>query len=90
MNGFDRSNFFEIIESRCWQAEDGRKASLYGAVPWTSEADRLNWHVATVGWTVQHKKTGTVGIGQTPWKTKAEAEMWVYGEAQSSVAVGVA
>ena len=35
--------------------------------------------IQIVGYTVQHKKTGTVGIGRQPWKTLEEAQNWLYG-----------
>jgi len=77
MATFNHSHMFDLVESKQWQHDDGRTASLYGAVPYHS--DSTGWRVVTVGWTVIHKKTGIVGIGRKPWKTKKEAEDWLYG-----------
>ena len=77
MPTFNHSHMFDLVESKQWQHDDGRTASLYGAVPYHS--DHTGWRVVTVGWTVIHKKTGTIGIGRRPWKTKQEAEDWLYG-----------
>lgn len=79
MKPLDHSHMFDIIESRRWICTDGRTASIYGAAPWVSDAERDAWRIETVGFTVMHKKTGTVGIGRMPWKTRAEAEQWLYG-----------
>ena len=79
MTGFDRSNMFDIIESKRWVSNTGSTASIYGSAPWTSDADRDQWKIQIVGYTVQHKKTGTVGIGRKPWETKSDAEDWLYG-----------
>lgn len=81
MKNFDHSHMFSIIESKCWISNDGRRASLYGSVPWTSEEDKNNWKIEIVGFTVQHKKTGIVGIGRKPWATYDEAYAWLTGEA---------
>lgn len=78
MATFNHSHMFDLMESKQWQHDDGRTASLYGAVPYHS--DPTGWRVVTVGWTVIHKKTGIVGIGRAPWKTKQEAENWLYGK----------
>lgn len=62
----------EVIESKQWRHADGRTASLYGAVPYTSEADKSNWSVVTVGYTWLNDN-GTVGLGRVPAKTREEA-----------------
>lgn len=64
---------YEVIESKRWQHSDGRTASIYGALPWVSEADRAGWQVVTVGWTVRNPINGQVGIGRPPCKTRDEA-----------------
>ncbi len=79
MKNLDHSHMFDLVESRRWICEDGRTASIYGACPWLSDAERESWRIQVVGWTVQHKKTGTVGIGRAPWPTRKAAEDWLYG-----------
>lgn len=79
MNGLNHSHMFDIIESKRWICDDGRTASVYGAAPWTSTTERHRWQLQIVGWTVQHRKTGTVGLGRAPWPTREAAEDWLYG-----------
>lgn len=63
----------EVIESRRWRnITTGDTASLYGAVPYTSESDKPNWIVETVGWTWRNDN-GTIGLGRVPAKTREEA-----------------
>ena len=79
--GLDHSRTFEVIESKRWVCDDGRTASIYGACPYTSDAERSQWRIEVVGYTVRHQKTGTVGIGRQPWLTLQAAEDWLYGRA---------
>lgn len=80
MTGFDHSHMFDIIESKRWVSNDGRTASLYGSCPWMSDAERALWTLQVVGYTVRHKKTGTVGIGRQPWSTLEDAQNWLFGK----------
>lgn len=73
----------EVIEARRWkhtgnaaQPATGRTASVYGSVPWVSEADRSAWTLEVVGYTIKHPD-GTVGIGRPPFATREEAQAWV-------------
>lgn len=68
---------YTVIESKRRRGPGGRTASPYGAAPWTSEREKSQWHLETVGWTVRDEERGTVGIGRQPWETKREAEEWV-------------
>ena len=79
MTSFNRSHMFDIVESKRWVCNDGRTASIYGSCPWVSDSERNQWKIEIVGFTVQHKKTGTVGINRRPWTTLNEAENWLYG-----------
>ena len=66
---------YEVIESRRWKnSATGATASLYGAAPYVSDRDRADWHVETVGYTWRNLKTGTIGLGRAPAKTREEAE----------------
>jgi hypothetical protein len=72
-----RNPRYEVIESRRWVNEKtGKTASIYGAVPWTRAAEKREWSIETVGWTILDNRTGTVGIGRHPFKTKKEAQDW--------------
>ena len=63
----------EVIESKAWVHTSGRKASIYGAVPWTIDADKPNWSIVTTGYTLR-MDNGTVGYGRPPLPTREEAE----------------
>ena len=66
---------YEVIESRRWKNDaTGATASLYGACPWISDQERQNWRVETVGFTWRNLKTGTIGLGRAPAKTREEAD----------------
>lgn len=79
MQGFDRSNFFEPVPYRVYVRDDGKRASIHGAVPWTSDAEKPLWHLETIGYTVYHKKAGTYGIGRKPWDTLEQCQAWIDG-----------
>lgn len=63
----------EVIPAKRWKnMKDGRTASLYGAVPWTNEAEKPFWKLEQVGWTWKNGD-GTVGICRKPVETYEEA-----------------
>lgn len=62
-----------IIPHRYWLHEpSGRKASVYGACPWHSDADRAEWRRVESGWTWE-TSDGCVGLCRVPAATYAEA-----------------
>ena len=62
-----------VIESRVWiNSETGKRASIYGAVPWHG-AKPDAWQIVPQGYTLQ-MKNGTVGYGRPPVATREEAE----------------
>lgn len=64
----------KVIPSRRWRnSVTGATASIYGAVPYVSDADKANWEVITVGYSIQNDD-GTVGQGRQPYATEAEAQ----------------
>ena len=64
----------EIIESRRWiNSQTGATASIYGSAPYTSESDKRNWSIETIGFTWR-LSNGTVGLSRTPAKTREEAK----------------
>lgn len=69
------SAHYDVIEAWVWRAEDGASASIYGAVPWRTENEKLQrgWRRVQTGWTVKNPLTGQVGVGRPPCKTFAEA-----------------
>lgn len=66
---------YTVIESKVWvHTPTGRRVSIYGASPWTSQADRPNWQIMSQGWTFRDNVFGSIGLGRKPFATKAEAE----------------
>ncbi len=68
---------YEVTEAQVWRHVSGRTTSVYGACPWTSDAERANWKRETVGFTVYDNDRGTFGIGRRPFATRKEAETFV-------------
>ena len=62
-----------VIPHRHWRHVSGRTASIYGAHPATSQADRPNWTMVEHGWTTLNPD-GTVGCGRPPCATQEEAQ----------------
>lgn len=63
-----------VIESKVWNNKrTGAKASIYGSVPWMTDAGRADWEMVTQGWTWE-LTNGTIGFGRVPAKTREEAE----------------
>ena len=52
---------FEVIPSVHWARDDGLQASIYGACPWTSDAERERWNKVQAGFTIRDNKNNTVG-----------------------------
>lgn len=64
----------KVIPSRRWRNRvTGATASIYGAAPYVSDADKADWEVETAGFTIQWDD-GTVGNGRPPYATEAEAQ----------------
>lgn len=64
----------EVIPARHWQnMRTGQTASLYGGLPWRSDAERAEWKIVSAGWTWR-KVDGTIGLGRRPAETREEAE----------------
>lgn len=67
----------KAVPHRRWHHKpSGRTAGVFGAVPYTSEADKADWELVDVGWTVEHPD-GTRGVGRFAMDTKEEAEAWI-------------
>ena len=69
---------YEIIESKRWVNTDGRTASIYGACPYVSDADKANWAVQTVGWTIRDNQRNTVGMGRQPFTSMYDASAFLH------------
>lgn len=64
----------EVIESRAWfNLKTGQCVSLYGSLPYVSDADKADWEIRTRGFTWRNSN-GTIGLGRAPAATREEAE----------------
>lgn len=76
----------EIIPRKEWVNQvTGQKASVYGAVPYTSDRERDQWKVVETGYTVRNLNTGTVGAyairpNMTRDQVKALVDGWGWTE----------
>jgi hypothetical protein len=68
---------FQLETAKRWVNTDGRTASIYGACPYVSDADKANWSIVEVGYTIRDNKTNTVGMGRTPYQSKYDAALIV-------------
>ncbi len=67
----------EVIEARRWKhTTSGRTASIYGAMPYTSQDDKPNWTIETIGYTWR-TSDHTIGMGKVPAKTREEAQAYM-------------
>lgn len=63
-----------VVKSMAWvNSLTGKRASVYGAVPWIAGPQPAEWTVQPQGYTLE-MSNGTVGYGRPPLATKAEAE----------------
>lgn len=67
---------YEAVARRYYRnLNTGLTASIYGAAPWTSEADAKNWRVMENGWTVHDRVSNTTGVyACPPGSSKEHAE----------------
>lgn len=75
------SNRFEVVPSRRWKnSVTGATASIHGSVPYYNDADKANWSIEVVGFTILDKRFNRYGIGRSPFATAAEAQAWIDAE----------
>jgi hypothetical protein len=69
---------YEVIPSRTWENKAGKTVSIYGALPYVSEAQKIaeGWEIVERGWTVRNPYTNEVGAMQPPWPTQEAAQAW--------------
>lgn len=69
---------YEVIPCRYWEnAHTKQKVSLYGAVPYHSNAEAEGWSVVTKGFTIRDNVRSTVGVCRPPFETREDAETFV-------------
>jgi hypothetical protein len=79
---------FQVIEARRYVHKSGRTASIYGAAPWRSEAEALDWRSEVTGWTVRNPYTGEIGACRPPFATRGEAEAFAARVTPSRIGIG--
>ena len=58
---------YEVVKSLKWQHTSGNYASFYGATPWGMNiAEKENWSIVTLGYTIRDNKNNTIGNGKPP------------------------
>ena len=68
---------YKVVPSVHYQRDDGRKASIYGACPWTSDEEKTRWQLVNNGFTVYDAHFNTYGLGRPPFKSISDAESFV-------------
>lgn len=68
---------YEIRPYKVHVRDDGRTASICGACPWTSNAEKTRWKIEQRGFTVFDHNTNTSGFGRPPFKTQEEAQAFI-------------
>jgi hypothetical protein len=68
---------FQLEVAKRWVNTDGRTASIYGACPYVSDADKANWSIVSVGFTIRDNRTNTVGMGHKPYESRYDAALIV-------------
>ncbi len=67
-----------IVPSIVWQHRTtGQRASIYGAVPWTSPYAMPFWEKRQIGWTTFNVNENTYGFGREPFATKEGIEAFL-------------
>jgi len=63
----------KVIESKRWvNRVTGKTASIYGALPYSSDTEKQNWEMQPNGYTWVNSN-GTIGVGRPNAKTYGEA-----------------
>ena len=69
---------YTIVPYRYWQNQNTQaKASIFGACPWTSLEDKVNWSLISKGYTIRDNHNGTQGLGHPPCETMGAAQLWL-------------
>ena len=74
ITGGRKVNNWSVVEYAVWKHVSGKRASIHGAVPYLSAADKTNWEVVKDGFTLYNSHSNTYGCGRPPCKTREEAQ----------------
>jgi hypothetical protein len=64
---------YEVVPAMVYEHVTGKRASIYGALPWMTDVERAHWKTVQVGYTLFNPLTGQVGVGRAPCVTWEEA-----------------
>lgn len=80
---------YEVAEHYIWQRDDGKRASIHGACPWTSPQERSRWQQVSAGFVIYNPRTGQYGNGRAPHATREACQAYADSLGQpSSVGIG--
>lgn len=66
---------YEVVASKVWlNAVTGQKVSPYGAIPWTSDAEKTQWKLVNQGWAIYDSFSNTYGCGRPPFENEQDAQ----------------
>lgn len=73
------------VQAMRWQSANGQTASVYGAVPYYSQEQKIQegWEIVKSGW-IPEWSDGTVGAGRPPHATLEEAKAF-YGNPMEKI-----
>lgn len=69
---------YEIVPALQWYNHlTGATVSIYGACPYHSDVEKMQWKIRQNGWTIRDNKTNTIGMGRPPFVFRHEAEKFL-------------
>lgn len=79
---------YEVVPNTFFRRDDGHTASIHGALPWHTEAEKGRWQSVTDGFTVYNPLTNEYGIGREPFATKEAAQAFCDTHRPSRIGIG--
>jgi hypothetical protein len=79
---------YEVVPHVYFKRDDGRTASIHGALPWHTEAERGRWRTVEEGFTVYNPLTNQYGTGREPFATEEAAQRYCDTYRPSNIGIG--
>jgi hypothetical protein len=79
---------YEVVPAHIYQRDDGKTASIHGALPWHTDSEKERWKVVQVGFTVYNPYTNQYGTGRAPFATADEAQAYADKYRPSRIGIG--
>ena len=68
---------YTVEPARRWiNSQTGQRASIFGACPWYCAADRKNWNMQEIGFTLRDHLNNTTGNGRAPFTCAIHAQAY--------------